>query len=196
MQRSVESATVKRRRSWIFWGLAAASLAPGVVAATLWVRSYTVADSWTVRLERTVSDPNAEWTQRLFLTSDCGTLIISVEDQELSFTPAHIRPVPPGLYFFHIARRPTTGYRGFGYFKNWKRASRAFPAAGISGGMSSEFVFYFPPAVLFVPGSFALWALVRRRKPPMPGFCNACGYDLRATPDRCPECGAISLKSK
>ena len=45
-------------------------------------------------------------------------------------------------------------------------------------------------ATLVFLGSPALERRSTRRQNPRAGLCVRCGYDLRATPGRCPECGA------
>jgi len=49
----------------------------------------------------------------------------------------------------------------------------------------------FPVMLLLVAGPIVALFVWDARTPRRRGVCANCGYDLRATPDRCPECGAI-----
>jgi hypothetical protein len=66
-------------------------------------------------------------------------------------------------------------------------------------GMDWSFGVYIPlwllSFVLALP--WILVAMIRRAYRQPAGMCVRCGYDLRATPDRCPECGtSVSIEKK
>ena len=52
--------------------------------------------------------------------------------------------------------------------------------------------FWFLTLMLSTAAAIAMWREIvthKTRRRARAGLCPACGYDMRATPDRCPECG-------
>jgi hypothetical protein len=173
--------------------LTVASLLLCVAAAGAWGRSYWRTDCFTIR----VGD------RRLFVETD---------DQRLSgwwtsrpyFEPTW-KVEPPGSgagswrAFFHVRQDPalwpgdrgTYGWLGFLVIPKYHQMSRD-PALDVwftVVGVPFYFVFW---TAALLPAVRVRRALGRRRRRRL-GLCPACGYDCRATPERCPECGRVHI---
>ena len=69
----------------------------------------------------------------------------------------------------------------------------------IPGVVSSRYVVYVPHwfvvlGLLILP-VVATTQRLRRQRRVDAGHCTTCGYDLRATPKRCPECGTVAAEA-
>ena len=88
-----------------------------------------------------------------------------------------------------VALTLTRSWGGFGYESFVYEASDSEGELTDTGlrGFSVAFPLWFPAALFAVLPAARLYRRVRRKHPP--GHCRRCGYDLRATLARCPECG-------
>jgi hypothetical protein len=99
--------------------------------------------------------------------------------------------IPPWIYNVFPASWPTPvdhSWLGCGY--------SSYALAGSNGWATPQarelrIPLWFPLA-LFAALPIARWLVHRRQF--AAGMCSQCGYDLRATPNRCPECGTIPPK--
>ena len=165
------------------------SLLVAVAAAGLWVRARWRMD----RLSR-----RTEQRQWLLVNRPIG-FCLSVHTHDV--------PQPPEPWQWETAEVAAKEQAALRAYRSWAgfrwgafRSGGTRPIAYIDGnGVSrvtvpalSRFVLvphWFPVAALLVPPLLAAIASMRRRRRDRRGLCARCGYDLRATPDRCPECG-------
>jgi hypothetical protein len=180
---------MKRLRRILFNSLTAISLLLAIVTAGLWVRSG-------FRLERCVfQKPSSQSTTVWASVHGHGSLSF-LKTVYMSDDPPRIAQVVPSNGF---RRDPAYG----------SLRSRLLPS-----GMGVEYAHH-ARRQLGVPSQTAVitvrhWFLLlifaslpavriglarQRRHPSHRGYCPACGYDMRANPERCSECGWIVAKT-
>lgn len=170
---------VKRR---LFNFAAAVSLALCVVVCALWVRSTSRFDQYEFAYRKRPYNVSSTEGRIGIIRLGRG---FSVAKAEFSSMPT---PDNGGM----------TWLRGLLKDQNTTRLAGIFYGSGASNlGTGSWWVgVHFGVIVLLLavaPGHWII-ARARRRLRSATGACANCGYDLRATPERCPECGAEPAK--
>jgi hypothetical protein len=178
----------------------ALSLLLCVATGVLWTRSQRHVDLIRGQYVRS-PQPDECHSLRLNILSFSGTL--RFELTRIDYGPAYLRGQSAGWMEAFHEREPA----GLHWERAGDRSMRAysFPPPGFftahyvdtrfAGERYDLWVLavrpWLPMAVLLVMPAIWLHRFRKARRARRLGLCPACGYDLRASPERCPECGAL-----
>jgi hypothetical protein len=166
---------MKRFRRWLFIGIAGVSQALFLATVIMWIFSY----------RRTFAEVHMISNNVVFAVTMGGSIDLGwVHWQRLG--PGEL-PTAASI----VSRQyPRIGVR-------WSYSTvvpgqypRQYKGFDIQLGLPC----WLPICAMGTP--LGAWLLRRRQKYRDPNLCSACCYDLRATPDRCPECGTIPPKKE
>ena len=177
------------------------SCASCLAVTGLWIRTYYVREAITFRHyvrghnpQSTARRPIIQDVEGYSLVGDGKVLVHYYYAADGLFAPTSegTNPDPGWLVFRSDVSDPGTIW--------WMSSFPRFHGDVYhSGGLTEAtigFPFGFPCGVLAIPPAILLSIVVNRRLKRRSGLCAKCGYDLRATPDRCPECGAVPLGTR
>jgi hypothetical protein len=107
-------------------------------------------------------------------------------------TATAMKPAPPGNYTYEVQTLARSRGVGISYHR-WNMTAGDSAQAPVLGAFAEVRI---APGWLALISLLLVWLWVisvmkQRRLAHSDNHCRNCGYDLRATPDRCPECGLI-----
>ena len=167
-----------------------------VAAAALWVRSHYVSDLLTYT--RTGDDGHVVWGAAWDVCAGEGNLVVG-RVHSARIRPGYdiiggaliypqpgwdwdvTEPIDPVQSFMDRA-----SFSAFGFGWEWEGAT---DTDGYRAGAVGVPLWFVAALCAILPAA----RLHRRARRHPPGCCRSCGYDLRATPERCPECGGTAL---
>jgi hypothetical protein len=180
---------MRRLLRWVLNFLAVVSVLLVVALAVLWVRSYWVGDGFQRGRDGVIW---AAWSARGTVGVSRSAVGLGFLSGRLPLTYQHWPAAPwqPGTFpgirrqwyllgFTYLASDEVTFWPG----PNRSTTYYATREAGVPH-LLLMLLAGVPPALWW-----RRWRRLRRHHRREQGLCTRCGYDLRATPGRCPECG-------
>ena len=158
--------------------LAGLSLSVWPAVVVVWASSYV----------RSIEGRAAVGDHKFHLASDLGVLTVEWSVSPVRLTPSYsLRAAPAGSTREGQDWRSSLFDWGVDYDellpRRWTNRLISVPYWGVLAALAAS----------RLPSGIRRYAAHRART--RRGLCAVCGYDLRATPDRCPECGTVASVS-
>jgi hypothetical protein len=195
---------MKRLRRIIFNALTLLSLLLCVATIVLWGRSYRIQDRLHT-IGGGITPANAYHRVMYDICSVQGVNVFQMFAQDVTSYPEEFlqRDVKSGftkLSWSHVSPRqysfnynPDVRNRPLLYRLGLRFSHRIEDSSPSIGYTEIRFPDWLLALLTAILPTAWLARLYQRRRLARVGLCPVCNYDLRATPDRCPECGAVTV---
>jgi hypothetical protein len=160
--------------------LSVVSLAASIMLGVMWVESYSASDVWSIRWGKQKN--GGILVDFAGVISSRGVLKCNISDMMAGAADTAY------LNFYCGHRRFRFAIPGFGSQFSYLAQSKG-TGASFTASTQVNFPYWVAVGGLAMPALVYLAIWKRRKKS---GCCAVCGYDLRASPERCPECGTAT----